>query len=282
MRTGTLAATFVAAMASLVSHAMAQDSAGGSDPDGIVAVVNGEELTRSDLEASHAGLPEQYRHMPVDAIYDPLLDRLVDGELLLQAAETDSLAEDPEVAAAIARARADTLRQAYLSRAIEARATDEKLRAAYEQMRAQPGFSFEEVKARHILLENEDEAIEIIAQLADGGDFVELAKEHSTGPSGSRGGDLGYFRRDAMVTEFADAAFTMEPGSFSEEPVKTDFGWHVILVEDKRVVEPSFEETEPNLRNQLSNQLINEIVAELREGAEITRYNADGTERTAE
>ncbi len=110
-----------------------------------------------------------------------------------------------------------------------------------------------------------------------GADFAELAKEKSTGPSGPQGGDLGYFKKGQMVPEFGDAAFAMEVGSTSPEPVKTQFGFHVIKVEDKRTVEPTFEESEPQIRQEVARTIVTDLVEELREGAKIERFNMDGT-----
>jgi len=114
-------------------------------------------------------------------------------------------------------------------------------------------------------------------ELAGGADFAELAKERSTGPSGPNGGDLGYFRESQMVPEFAEAAFAMEVGTSSETPVQTQFGWHVILVEDRRSVEPSFEDSEPQLRQDVAREIVTSMVDDLREGAEIERFNLDGS-----
>jgi len=269
-----MAAT-LAATSAFGLMAAAQDA----ENDTVVAVVNGKQLTRGDLEASYAVLPEQYRQMPLESVYDPLLQRLVDGELLLQAAETAHLEEDKDIQAALQRARDDVLRQSYLERAIDEKVTDEKLQEAYEAKKAEPDFAKDEVKARHILLKTEDEAKEIIKELDGGADFAELAKEKSTGPSGPNGGDLGYFERGAMVPEFGEAAFAMEPGSYSKVPVETQFGWHVILVEDKRQNVPTFEETEPQLRQELASQAVGEVLEDVRKGAEVTRFNIDGSEQ---
>ena len=276
MRIGIIAAALAAATLGFGQPAIAQSG------DSVVAIVNGKELTRSVLEASYKALPDEYQRMPLESIYDPLLQRLVDGELLLQAAESQNIADDPDVQLAIKHARDEALRRAYLNREVEARASDENLRTAYEARRLEPGFSYEEVKARHILLDTEDEANEVIAALAEGADFAELAVERSTGPSGPSGGDLGYFQRGAMVAEFSAAAFSIEPGSYGENAVETQFGWHVILVEDKRVVEPSFEETEASLREELANKAVTQLLEEARAGAEIKRFDLDGTERPAE
>ncbi|MEZ5834370.1 MAG: peptidylprolyl isomerase [Geminicoccaceae bacterium] len=130
-------------------------------------------------------------------------------------------------------------------RAIDEKVTDEKLQEVTRPRRekAEPDFAKDEVKARHILLKTEDEVKEIIKELDGGADFAELAKEKSTGPSGPNGGDLGYFERGAMVLEFGEAAFRHGTGKLFQGPGETQFGWHVILVEDKRQNVPTFEET---------------------------------------
>jgi peptidyl-prolyl cis-trans isomerase C len=150
-------------------------------------------------------------------------------------------------------------------------------------MKGQPGFAYEEVHARHILVGSEAEARDIIKQLDAGADFAELAKAKSTDPSAkTNGGDLGYFRRDAMVPEFAEAAFTIKPGTIDQEPVKTQFGWHVIKVEDRRQTVPPFAEKEPELREQVAREIVTALVASARSGAKIERFNLDGTPKPAQ
>ena len=273
MRNFKLAAC-VAILPMLTVPAFAQE-------DPVVANINGSQLLLSDLERAYSRLPDQYRQAPLEAIFEPLLEQMIDGELILGEAESANLADDPEIAAEIANARDNVLRQAFVGRSIESAMTDEALLAAYQDKKAEPGFSFEEVKARHILLEDEEAAKAVIEALDGGADFAELAKEKSTGPSGPNGGDLGYFRQGAMVPEFGNAAFSMEPGTYSAEPVKTDFGFHVIMVEDKRMNEPSFEETEQELRQAIADTTITELVAGLRDGAEIERFNIDGSAKEA-
>lgn len=259
----------------LASPATAQD-------DPVVAVVDGTEFRLSDLEESYADLPEQFRQMPLEVLYAPLLDRLIDGELLLRAAEAENIADDPEVQARIERARADVLRQGLIENAIDGATTDEALAAAYEELRGQPDFIIEQVTASHILVEDEALAREIISQLDEGADFAALAQEHSTDPGSANGGDLGTFRRGAMVPPFEEAAFALEPGTYSAEPVQTQFGYHVILVREKEQSEPSFEELEGQLRGDLAREAIEDLLAGLRDGAEVSRFNIDGSPAEAE
>jgi peptidyl-prolyl cis-trans isomerase C len=117
----------------------------------------------------------------------------------------------------------------------------------------------------------------VIEELQGGADFATLAQERSTGPSAPSGGDLGYFQRGQMVPEFAEAAFALEPGEVTPEPVQTQFGWHVIMVLDRRTAEPSFADSEPQLRQELARDIVTTLVTGLHEGAEIERFNLDGT-----
>lgn len=259
----------------LCSAAQAQDQAAGDNP--VVAIVNGNEVLRTDVEAITRSLPDQMRQMPIEQIYPMLLDRVIDFKLLSAEAEKQNLGEDPELQAALDEARANVLRDAMLRQKVEEGSTDEALQARYEEMKQAENFSYEEVHARHILLASEDDAKAVITELEGGADFEQLAKDKSTGPSAPQGGDLGYFQKGAMVPEFGDAAFAMEIGSTSSEPVQTQFGFHVIKVEDKRKVEPSFEESEPQIRQELARDIVTALVEGLREGAEIERFNIDGS-----
>jgi len=248
-----------------------------AEDDPVVAIVDGTEFRLSELEASYLELPEQFRQMPIEAIYQPLLDRLIDGHLLLQAAEAADVAADPEVQQQIARARDDVLRQTLIERAVMDATDAAALQAAYEELRAEPDFAIEQVTARHILVETEEAAQEIIAELDAGADFAELARERSTDPAAQRGGELGTFRRGSMVPPFENAAFALEPGSYSSEPVQTQFGYHVILVEAKEAIEPSFAEVEEQLRAERTREAIETLLEDVRAGADVQRFDIDGS-----
>jgi peptidyl-prolyl cis-trans isomerase C len=270
----TLVALSVGVLA-LSLPAYAQQTNPTEDP--VVAVVDGTEVRRSEVEAVARALPEQYRQVPLPQIYGMLLDRAIDFRLLANAANEQDLTDDPDVQAALEKARADVLRDAYVRQQIEEGSSEEKLRARYEKLKDAEGFTQEEVHARHILVGSEKDAQEVIAQLEGGADFTALAAERSIGPGSPQGGDLGYFRREQMVPEFAEAAFALAPGEHTKEPVQTQFGWHVIEVLDRRMGTPSFEETEPQLRQELAREIVTALVADLREGAEIERFNLDGS-----
>jgi len=150
------------------------------------------------------------------------------------------------------------------------------LRAEYEK-RKDSMAGGEQVRARHILLETEETAREVIRELDAGSDFAELAADKSTGPSASSGGDLGWFGKGQMVPEFSDAAFALEPGTFTTEPVKTQFGWHVILVEDRKAGEaPPFEQARQQLSSDMSGEVLQGILTDLRGKTEVERFNFDG------
>ena len=271
MRALVLATTAMAVLAiALPSRAQTTDP--------VVAVVNGKQIKKSDVEAVYATLPEQYRQMPLEQIFDPLVEQVVTSQLLLAKAEQEKVADNPEVEAQLERARENVLRDAVVKAAIDKGVTEEKLRAAYEAMKSQPGFAFEETRAAHILVADEATALDVIKQLQGGADFATLAKEKSTDPSAkTNGGDLGYFRREAMVPEFAEAAFSIPPGTIGDKPVKSQFGWHVIKVEDRRQSIPTFEEKEAELRDQLSREIVNALLADVRKGATIEVFAIDGT-----
>ena len=267
--------SIVAAFGLALSSVAAWAQAAGDDPT--IAIVNGHEIHRSELEAAQRGLPEQYRQVPLQLIYGPLLDRVIDSRLLSDEAERSSVAEDRNVQEQVARARAQVLRDALVERKLEEGITEETLRERYEQSKQSSDFAHEEVQARHILLPSEEEANAVIDELEQGADFRELAKDKSIGPSAETGGDLGFFRREQMVSEFAEAAFAMDVGAISEQPVQTQFGWHVINVVDKRTVEPTFDESEPQLREDVARDIVTALLEDLRGGATIERFNLDGS-----
>lgn len=258
------------------------DSAAQSEGEVVIATVNGEKIYRGEFETAFSQLPAQAQQMGMETIFPLLLDRMVDEKLISIAAAKAIPADDPEVAKQMAALRERIVMQVYFEREINAKLTDEVLRQRYDQWKeANPGAS--EVHARHILLETEEKAKEVLAELQGGKDFAEAAKEHSTGPSGPSGGDLGFFTQDQMVKPFADAAFAMEPGAVSAEPVKTDFGWHIIKVEERRQQpQPGFDEMKDQLAQEGTQEIAAEMMSGLREGAEIVTFDIEGNPLPAE
>ena len=250
-------------------------ASGGDDP--IVAKVNGQVLRRSDLDIQLRSAPPQIQQQPLDKIYQPLLNNMVNAELLDQAARKAKLDQNPQVKQELAAAQTQILVNAYVASIARSQITEAKLRAAYDQYaKAAPGT--EELHARHILVATEQEAKDIIDQLKKGADFATLAKDKTTDPSGkANGGDLGYFTKQDMVPAFADAAFAMKPGDYSQTPVHTEFGWHVIKVEDRRPGKPgTYEQVAPEIAQQMTQQIVSAKLQELRGQAKIEVFTPDG------
>lgn len=275
------AACLAAALLLTSQGALAQDTASeGSDAaaeDPVVARVNGEDILRSQVEETAKQLPPQYQQQ-LDAIFPMLLERTIDLRLLSGAADAADLSKDEEVQKRLAEIRVAVMREVYLEKQVAERVSEEMLQERYKAfLEANPPEA--EVHARHILVKEEAEARELITQLDGGADFAELAKEHSIGPSGAQGGDLDYFTKEQMVPAFADAAFALEKGNHSVDPVQTEFGWHVIEVLDRReIAPPKFEEVEQQLFDELSQQAVQDILTGLRDAAEVEIVGAPGTE----
>jgi peptidyl-prolyl cis-trans isomerase C len=241
----------------------------------VVARVNGTELHLSDVEATRQNLPIQAQKLPFDQVYPILLERLVDGTLLTEAGRKDHVDKDPDLQHRLKVYEDHLIQEAYLNRAIRAAETEDRLKARYETFAKEKGR--EEVHARHILVKTEEEAKAVIAELDKGADFAALAKKDSIDPGASSGGDLGYFGHDDMVKEFADAAFALPAGQYSKTPVKTEFGWHVIKVEDHRVGKPpSFEEAHQELGQLVARDVVAEKLKELRGTAKVETFGLDG------
>ncbi|MFC4237262.1 peptidylprolyl isomerase [Thalassospira xianhensis] len=265
LRKTLLAASLATVM--FASPVMAQDAAPAEDQ--VLATVNGEEILESEVRATQQGLPQQYRQLPFEMLKPMLVDREINQRLLMLAGQDAGLADDEEVKKQLAALERRLVAETYLERAIAEKVTDDAIKAHYDEF-IKTNEPEPQVHARHILLENEEDAKAVIAELDDGADFVELAKEKSTGPSGPNGGDLGFFNKGDMVAPFAEAAFSMEPGTYSKEPVQTQFGWHVILVEEKKEGEqPSLEEIRPQMEAEVTQQAVQDLIEELRSDAEV-------------
>ncbi len=240
----------------------------GAPDDPVVARIDGEEIRQSDVMEMVRALPPQYQAQ-LTQIYPLLVQRLVDFKLAGKAGRAAGLADDEAVRVRIANSEEKVIREAYIEREVLARITDDGLQGKYKDFVANNPPATEH-HARHILVTSEEDAREVIAKLDEGADFAELAKERSTGPSGAQGGDLGYFTADQMVPEFSEAAAKLEPGQYSRDPVQTQFGWHVIKVEDRRTAEPpGFEEVEPQLREDMAREVVAAIFKQLRDGVTV-------------
>ena len=242
----------------------------------IVARVDGTELHLSDVEAAQQNLPPQAQKLPLDQIYPILLDRLVDGALITEAGRKEHLDQDPDLQRRLKRYEDRLVQEAYLNRAIKDAETEDRLKARY-QIFVKEKAGHEEVHALHILVKTDAEAKSVIAELDKGADFATLAKKYSIDPGAGSGGDLGYFGHDDMVKEFADAAFALPAGQYTKTPVKTEFGWHVIKVEDHRVsTPPSFDEARQEVSQLVAHDVVDAKLKELRGSAKIETFGLDG------
>jgi peptidyl-prolyl cis-trans isomerase C len=242
----------------------------------VVARIAGEEIFLIEILRMAERLPDQYKQLPLPAVYPSLLQRSIDARLVAAAGRAAGFADNEEVKKRVSTAESQIISEIYLTTAVAEKVTEDALRAEYEK-RKDSMAGGEQVRARHILLETEEGAREVIAELDAGSDFAELASDKSTGPSASSGGDLGWFGKGQMVPEFSDAAFALDPGTFTKEPVKTQFGWHVILVEDRKAGEaPPFEQARQQLSSDMSGEVLQEILTGLRGKIEVERLNFDG------
>jgi peptidyl-prolyl cis-trans isomerase C len=279
LRKDTVMTALRAALASLVFAAVCVSQSGtllADDKDPVVAVVNGHKIMKSHIEEAQQLLPRQYQQVPLDQIYPALVDSLIDTHLAAADARSKKMDQDKEFRSRMSRIEEQLLQRMVLEKEMTAAISDEALKKRYDKMVAGMA-SNEEVHARHILLKTEDDAKAVIKELSKGADFAELAKKKSTGPSGPNGGDLGFFGKGQMVPEFEKAAFAMSKGAVSTDPVKTQFGYHVIKVEERRKAEvPKYDAVVEQLRGEISQERGSAYVEKLRSGAKVTRFALDG------
>ena len=243
----------------------------------VVAVVDGAEIRLSEVLAARQSLPERFQALPLETVFPMLVNGLVDGKLAAAEARRLGLDREPGHRKHLARIEEQLLERAFLTRAIEERLTDEALRERYRR-KVETSDGKEQVRASHIILDTEDQARQVIAELEAGTDFAEVARRRSTGPSADQGGDLGYFAREEMVPAFAEAAFALAIGEVTRTPVRTRFGWHVIRVSGRRTNEvPDFEQAKADLRAELAREIGATVIQELRRRADIRRFAPDDT-----
>jgi peptidyl-prolyl cis-trans isomerase C len=242
------------------------------DSDPVVARVNGVDIHESDIGFAEEEIGGNMPSIPPEQKRDYLINYLVDVVVLSQAAEKQKLDDRPNVKHRLVFDRNRLLMEMLLQDAGKSALSDAAEHQVYDDAVKQVK-SEQEVHARHILVPTEDEAKAILAQLKGGADFAVLAKEKSKDPGAAEGGDLGYFTKDQMVPEFAEVAFRLDKGQLSD-PVKTQFGWHIIKVEDKRIKPtPTFEQVKPQIENYVAHRAQAELVENLRKSATVERLD---------
>ena len=246
-----------------------------------VGTVNGETIWLDDVMRQAERLPANFRQTPIENYFDQLVTDMVDAKIAADAARKAKYDTKKEVAFDMKTAADRVLAEAWIGEKISSDVNDAAIQKAYKTFVADTA-SREQVTAAHILVSTEDEAKAIIASLHQGADFAELAKSKSTGPSGPNGGSLGEFGRGQMVPAFENAAFTLEDGKITNQPVQTQFGWHVIKVESKEIAPaPSIEDMREQLVQTLSTQALGRVLEELRAKQEIRLRSFDDIRKDA-
>ena len=265
MRRFTLATALILATSAPV---FAQDA--NYDADTVMATVNGKTITLGHLIVLMERLPEQYQELPDDQLFKGMLDQLVDQAILADIVQPDPASDDARTQLMMDNERRSILANRMIDDLAAKPVPDEAIQAAYDEQygNLEPTAEF---NASHILVPTAEEAQAIADEIAGGADFAETAKAKSQGPSGPNGGELGWFADGQMVPPFQAAVSTLEVGQVSE-PVQTQFGWHVIILNDKRdVPPPTIEEKREELRAEVQQDLIGKQLEELRAGAKVER-----------
>jgi peptidyl-prolyl cis-trans isomerase C len=259
------------ALAAAALFAVAGPLTAVAQTDPVVAKVNGTEIKESDLKAAEEDIGSQLPPMAPEAKKDYLITYVGDMILVSKAAEAKKLGDTDDFKKKLALARTKLLMEALLQNEAKSAVTDDAMKKVYADAIKDIG-NEQEVSARHILVESEDEAKTIAADLKKGGDFAAVAKDKSKDPgSKDSGGDLGFFTKDQMVPEFAEAAFKLDKGQVSD-PVKSQFGWHVIRVDDKRSKQPpAFEQVKDQIESFVQRKAQADLIQKLRAEAKIEK-----------
>jgi peptidyl-prolyl cis-trans isomerase C len=244
-------------------------------PDTVLANVNGKPITQADVALAETDLDPQFAKLPPEQRRAAALSALIEIHVMADKAVADGIDKDPEFLRRMELLHERALHSALVDKEVAGKITDADLKKRYdEEMAKQPPVN--EIHARHILVKTKEEAEAIIKELDQGGDFEKIAKEKSTDGAAPQGGDLGYFTEDQMVPEFSKAAFALPVGKYTEQPVQTQFGWHVIKVEDKRIKQPpAFDQVKDQIRQVVLRDKYFAMVKETRGAAKIDITDPD-------
>ena len=242
----------------------------------VVATAGDIAIRRSEVLNFIAQLPPQMRQQEIEDLFPLAVDQTINAKLLEQNALREGIQNERMVQRQIEQATENIIRTVYVQRLIAQEFSDEQINEAYRAYIATLPEQ-QETRARHILVDSEEKANELIAELDEGADFAELAQEHSTGPTGPNGGDLGFFTREQMVPTFSEFAFSIEPGEYGKEPVQTQFGWHVVKVEERRIQpKPELEELREVILDELRRELLDEQLQSWRNELSIETFDING------
>ena len=257
------------AMVSFIALGAAQVNAEGNK--GVAAVVNGKDIMVTEIRDVYDNMPEAKEKVSFNEFYEQTIRDFVGNELVYQAAEAEKVTETPEYEKNVKAAKREIASKLFLKNKVDALLTDEQLKKVYEEYKKN-FVSEKEISARHILVSDEAKAKEVITKLDNGGDFNKLAKEYSREPA-----ELGYFGKQTMVPEFSDAAFELKIGEYTKEPVKTQFGYHVIIVDDSRDSAPQeFDKVKMQLKAAVAKAALDRVLQNISNQAKVTMYDLDG------
>lgn len=280
-------ALLLASAMTLATNAYAEDKTAATQvkEDYVIMRIGSDEVKRSEIEKVWKVIFPGGAAPDFDTLDSRIKNNLLRGvaneRVLLREAKKDSaLVDSPEVRDRVRTAENQILIQEFLRKKTADAVTDEKLKAMYETQMKNRGERPEEVRARHILVKAEADAKALAKKLKKGEDFASVAKDKSEDKaSGASGGDLGWFTADRMTPEFSKAAFALKKGEVSD-PVKTDFGWHIIKLEDRRVTPaPTFEQLKEEIKNQIGRKAVTDYVNEVTKDMKVVVLDANGMEK---
>ena len=266
---------FIASTALVFGLATASYAEDMPNAETVVASVNGKTITLGEMIMMKGSLPQQFAQLPDEMLFDGILNQLVQQALLAESIETPPA----RVAIALKNEQRQLLAAEAIDALLAAQMSEDAIKAAYDAKyaNAQPATEW---NASHILVETEEAAADLAKQAREGADFAELAKAHSTGPSGPNGGQLGWFGAGMMVPAFEQAVAGMQAEQVSD-PVQTQFGWHVIRLNETRLAAaPDLAEVRPEIEAELQQKLIEEQLAKLAQGANIDQSAAAGLDKS--
>ena len=263
-----------AAMAIVAIAAMAVPTVAKADDGTVVAVVNGSKILKKDvlevIKLNNVKEDDTAKAFPV------IVDQMINEKLIGAETAKSNLEKDPVFQQRLAAAKEQLVKTMFLENYLKDKVNDKTVKAEYAKFK-KDNEGKTEVHARHILLKTEEEAKQVTKDLDAGAKFEDLAKERSSDPSSKNGGDIGYFTKDELIPAFSAAAFDLKPGTYTHVPVKSQFGWHVIFVQDKRDrVIPELKTVESSIRNKLGQDAVQKLLGDLRAKADIKRFDMDG------
>jgi peptidyl-prolyl cis-trans isomerase C len=256
------------------SHNAIAKEAVSNDP--VVATVNGDKIMKKDVTDALQSLP-QLQGADVQQIFPRIVDQIITEKLLSSATKKAHVQDTPEFKKRLDIVQSQLAKQLYVEEFLKDKITDAQIKSEYEKFK-KSNAGKEEVRARQILVSTEEEAKQVIKDLDGGAKFEDLAKQRSSGPSAQNGGEIpGYFVKEEMIPEISNAAFALKPGTYTKEPVKSQFGWHVLKLEDKRPRNvPDFKDVEMAIRNKLGQDALSALSQDLRSKADIKLFDMNG------